>query len=443
LVPAKEYPIYINSDTTTVDISFMTLRSTDATNGRHVAIPNTAVDITLIIDNCIIGTPSASSFAPNQVAVQIIGSSKQHSVSVTNSTLYGHGNKAVNFLENCQNAAFDNNDIVSNSPTQNPFWVRADSDSLVVKNNDIASDKGLFTFDTGTTVSVGMVECFDNDIEVVEEALYIPGIAPAGTLYVNKVKFNRNTIVHDAASDDFTIHICEDTALNEPLELIEIIGNKITRLNGTNGEHVIFLAPNMEGAAVSDNKVTGGAFGLVIKGKWHTVTGNLIKQGSNATTSHAAYLKGAYGCLFENNTIVANSSVSGVAFVVIEQNVIRNNIFDGRLGHYAVRLVSGFLTDTWDYNNFQGGQSGFASVDGLTDPTDLATLQVMWADNATTNEGLLNDANSLEVDPQFDADCNTTNPELMDGGSPNANDDPTSIGVVGPGRAKAFFRQGG
>jgi hypothetical protein len=444
--PVKEYVLRVSSNTTIVSLSDMTIESgnTGAASGRMVAIDSSAVTCTVIVNNCTLGTASTSGEADNQVAVEVSTASKQHSIVVQNSTLYSHGDKATNFLQNCQTAIFDTCIIDSNgtgASTRSPFWVRNDSDSLVVKNCTITSETMGFYFDEATSVSVGIVECFNNSITTVEETFFVPGVAPSAALRVNKAKFNNNTVIHDAANACFTVHIGTDTTLNEPLELIEIRNNNITRTNGTGGEHVIFLAPNMEGADVSNNKVDGGGFGLVIKGKWHTVKGNLIIQGTNATTTHAAYIKGCYGCTFINNTIIANSQTSGAALVIMEQNgitvdtgynIIKNNIFDGRGGHYAMRLEGTFLNNILDYNDYQGGDTGFVFIDSLANPTDLATLQSMWASNATTNEGLLNDSNSLEVDPQFDSTYKPKNPQLLEGGEPDANDKNTSIGASSP-----------
>ena len=49
-----------------------------------------------------------------------------------------------------------------------------------------------------------------------------------------------------------------------------------------------------------------------------------------------------------------------------------------------------------------------------------------------------NDQNSLEVDPQLDSSNKPTNPEVTQGGKPDANGDSTSIGAVSPTTTTGF-----
>jgi hypothetical protein len=126
-----------------------------------------------------------------------------------------------------------------------------------------------------------------------------------------------------------------------------------------------------------------------------------------------------------------------------EQNYVKNNIFDGSLAANCMNFDFN-PQHGWndiDYNCYRAGTTAFGNlgygVTGWTAPSSLIAEKALWAAWVAEDNGMaeLNDAYSIEADPQFQDTTNYrigTNSPCYNKGTPTASGGKTSIGVYAP-----------
>lgn len=236
-------------------------------------------------------------------------------------------------------------------------------------------------------------------------------------------------------------------ATTEPLvgadwqtEWIFLDGFKVVCSNNTISSvsgHTVFFGFGCNGSELDNNHITAGNFGVVIKSNHCEGNDNIIV---GAATGIGVF--SGFGNTLHNNTINITAG-SGIVFgnhngAISLNNRAYNNIIKlGSGGSFiifdeqSVGSPVGIGNHDLDYNCYwsEASEPWYNFQD--TASNRLTNLLSFWG---TSGEMLASklDQNSIEVDPQLDANNKPQNPILNGAGKPDANGDSTAIGAIQP-----------
>ncbi|MGD1041705.1 MAG: hypothetical protein ABR913_01430 [Sedimentisphaerales bacterium] len=288
------------------------------------------------------------------------------------------------------------------------------NNNIITTGGDVSGATGIdWESGTGTTCHI----C-NNMISGGRE-----GIEMSGTYGFTNAVINNNTVSIATATQGVGILLgCNehyydtsgDGALSQTdanaTQQADVSYNSVTLSGGeTAKSHAMGVMQGWNNVRIYGNRIIGGNDSLVIKGRYYDISYNTISGSSLA----CIYLCGAQSCKVKNNTCVAlgkgaaleiSSNKSDTSPINPLYNTITNNIFDANLSHYSFEIddTSKHYSTYMNYNCIRGGVNKLAFLNGSV-ITTLALLQSQWATGTfdTANFWLLNDANSINADPQF------------------------------------------
>lgn len=228
-----------------------------------------------------------------------------------------------------------------------------------------------------------------NTVTASAGGLYVPGTASPGIIQV----IDNTVTVSTSGTAYGGIEVGLDLGPTaNPFSAVEVRGNTV-RNAGTGKSHCILVGPNAEGALVADNDAAGGNVQIAIKANNAKVIRNVaygpyplgIAEGDNILIEHnSCYSTEGPALRWTQNHTNNDPSM---------RFVMRNNIFDGGTGTYAVIDQNTFNPNALvDYNVYRAGASGLFYMNGA-DRTSLALIQAQWASYSPLYAD--NDANSV------------------------------------------------
>ena len=226
-----------------------------------------------------------------------------------------------------------------------------------------------------------------------------------------------------------------------PLGKCTIFNNRI-EFTGADNDHGIFTGMGTESATIKGNYVTGADFQIVIKSDNTDVIDNiawgtkpLTISSCNSGTVTGNTLFGVSDVAFQYKDTSGNASFPGGG--VTQDLRVWNNIFVTNSSAVAISTDSGTTNgNIWlDYNCYFNTSGNIGAVNNDTQ-LDLAALKAEWVSWSASPYGVVNDLNSVQINPQF---VNATNGDFrLKATSPLLNiGNPTGVDEAGNPTGKA------
>lgn len=418
----SEYVVNLSGGSgSTITLKNLILESTAAGNlGRPLTM---SVADTLIVDNCRLGTASATGEVTNQKGIGLDLSAKGGSFSITNSYIYGRGTRSAVWVNNIAHSRFENCviDYVGTLGSGGAVeFYGGTLDSIIFKDCTITS--GAYGFYTYNAIVVDRVEIIGGSVTSVKEPCYFHGKRVADSLGTTprfaNVRLYGVAIVHDSRAPatpnaDWSICFGEDSySDNIPFTSIVVDSCTLHRYGATRdgaGDHGLLMSPGQIGAIISNNTIIGAAYGMVCKGSGHLIERNVVIQATDADDvvggtgeANCVYLKGCSRSRILNNTFIGNAPLRGFTLKIMDQNgltvtsggnVVENNIIQGANSKAALSIDPTIgASNILDYNTYYTGAATQCWLDSGTATTGavtLAQLQTWWGATVTQPGPLL------------------------------------------------------
>lgn len=416
-------------------------------SGLRLDAACTAIDIAF--NDCTFST-HANNTHTRLMVINAASGATTRNISYTGGSFVGKGATNVATLSDCGDITIDGMTITQPavSSTNHIFSLQYTQKKVVISNCNITSSGGYacFVVSSGGT-AVTALESVIYSGNTISGGSGFQAVGISGVAYHIYMYDNTHTgiLLYGAFIGANTNETIAD------LGYVYVSNNTFVKSSAEAG-HGLLLGKGVIAGQVSDNfvDVTARAteWAIVIKATNATVTNNICLGGQ------AMLAKGAQNVTFSGNTCMTNENwalqllndpaSSPNPEKVTSGCLFTNNIFDGSGGVNAVNIsVDTELYDcVFDYNDYWGASSTLFLIAAASSTYEEA--KTFWSTNGTYKINKENMANSLNVNPQLDIDYKTTNPEVRDGGKPDANGDSTSMGAIrASGTGGGFFVQGG
>jgi hypothetical protein len=447
---ASNYNVYCNGMTSgSITYEDILFRNTGAANSYCVYNNK---DVNMTFTRCTFGNSSDNeTYGIRMVAL----ATPTRDLTITDCT----ATSKIGYFLQCNDVdvlTMTGNTIDQTNSSQNIITLLNVCNTAWIYNNTITK-----TFNSNAKYAIeidaggGIIDCdwifiCNNTINTVNG-----GISNSGATDTNcKFWIEGNVITINTSSNaGYGIQMGAEGVTTNSLGEVVVRGNAIS-FTGSDNSHGILIGANAAESEVAFNYISGGDQQIVLKGSRMIVHHN-VTQGANGI-----YLKGSVKSKAFSNTIVSTAGYAlGIgenttdgAQVSTEQCLIYDNIITQ--SHPSGYIISndnaaGGVSDPndnyIDYNCYYNLGAKHALIQGEDDPNDLAEMQLLWTTWEPANFSLcpLNDENSIEVNPNLDANYQAKNPALNGAGTPLLMGSDGTAVLSNPIGATSFSGSGG
>ncbi len=417
--PSTQRLILINA--AGVELSLTGLVMTSAYAGAAVYLGSSATDAKLTLDGCSY-TKTAGYAGSGAFLYADSAAGATRELAFTDCTL-AHAPAATDtqkpfFVWDAKSLRFTRCTITANANATGEFlYLRGTISDEVTFTDCAVTVNGMFLGES-SYCSLGTIGGYTGRVIAVGNRI------TAGSHIFRLDRYVRRAAICDNAlavgnADKAAVMLGYDTGTNPaPFNEAgaEVVGNRVTWSGAAQG-HGIVIGIGCNGATCAYNRVTNGAYGLVIKGHRAAVFHNTVHITAAGKAYAALHLSAGDNACVHHNTIVQQQAAAAVEIhhtggdyagaATVRDNVIVAGAAGGC--GYAISAADEDVTHRIDHNLYwlTGGATALARFDGdddgnLNTYATLAAARAAWA--AFVGAWPDNDARSVFADPLLAAD---------------------------------------